>query len=65
MWPARTDTTALVSCPRHLRQRRAVLREGEAELRRRSVPVYAAVCDVGNREALSAFIFVDPIRPAE
>ena len=32
------------------------LREAEAELRTRSVPVYAAVCDVGNSEALDAFL---------
>jgi 3-oxoacyl-[acyl-carrier protein] reductase len=32
------------------------LREAEAELRTRSVPVYAAVCDVGNAEALEAFL---------
>jgi 3-oxoacyl-[acyl-carrier protein] reductase len=32
------------------------LRENEAELRTRSVPVYAAVCDVGNPEALDAFL---------
>jgi 3-oxoacyl-[acyl-carrier protein] reductase len=32
------------------------LRETEAELRARSVPVYAAMCDVGNPEALDAFL---------
>jgi 3-oxoacyl-[acyl-carrier protein] reductase len=32
------------------------LREAEAELRTRSVPVYAAVCDVGNPEALDGFL---------
>ncbi|MGH7527502.1 MAG: SDR family NAD(P)-dependent oxidoreductase [Gemmatimonadales bacterium] len=32
------------------------LREVEAELRRRSVPVYAAVCDVGNAETLERFL---------
>jgi 3-oxoacyl-[acyl-carrier protein] reductase len=32
------------------------LRETEAELRARSVPVYAAVCDVGNPEALDDFL---------
>jgi 3-oxoacyl-[acyl-carrier protein] reductase len=32
------------------------LRETEAELRTRSVPVYAAVCDVGNPEALDGFL---------
>ncbi len=32
------------------------LREVEAELRARSVPVYAAVCDVGNSEALDGFL---------
>jgi NAD(P)-dependent dehydrogenase (short-subunit alcohol dehydrogenase family) len=32
------------------------LRETESELRTRSVPVYAAVCDVGNPEALDGFI---------
>jgi 3-oxoacyl-[acyl-carrier protein] reductase len=32
------------------------LRETEAELRTRSVPVYAAVCDVGNPDALDAFL---------
>lgn len=32
------------------------LRETEAELRRRSVPVYAAVCDVQNAEALEGFL---------
>src|SRR6266508_4287302 len=32
------------------------LREVEAELRTRSVPVYAAVCDVGNPEALDGFL---------
>jgi 3-oxoacyl-[acyl-carrier protein] reductase len=32
------------------------LRETEAELRTRSVPVYAAVCDVGKAEALDAFL---------
>ena len=32
------------------------LREVEAALRTRSVPVYAAVCDVGNAEALDGFL---------
>jgi 3-oxoacyl-[acyl-carrier protein] reductase len=32
------------------------LREAEAALRTRSVPVYAAVCDVGNAEALDGFL---------
>src|ERR671910_1834293 len=32
------------------------LREVEAELRTRSVPVYAAVCDVANAEALDGFL---------
>ena len=32
------------------------LRATEAELRARSVPVYAAVCDVGDREALDRFL---------
>ncbi len=32
------------------------LREAEAELRKRSVPVYAAVCDVGNRDSLDGFL---------
>jgi NAD(P)-dependent dehydrogenase (short-subunit alcohol dehydrogenase family) len=32
------------------------LRETEAELRARSVPVYAAVCDVGNPKALDGFL---------
>ena len=32
------------------------LRETEAELRTRSVPVYAAVCDVANAEALDRFL---------
>jgi 3-oxoacyl-[acyl-carrier protein] reductase len=32
------------------------LREVESELRARSVPVYAAVCDVGNADALDAFL---------
>ena len=32
------------------------LRETEAELRTRSVPVYAAVCDVGDPEALDGFL---------
>ena len=32
------------------------LRDAEAELRRRSVPVYAAVCDVGNADALDGFL---------
>ena len=32
------------------------LREVEAELRARSVPVHAAVCDVGNAEALDPFL---------
>lgn len=32
------------------------LREAEAEVRTRSVPVYAAVCDVGNAEALDGFL---------
>jgi 3-oxoacyl-[acyl-carrier protein] reductase len=32
------------------------LREAEAELRTRSVPVYAAVCDVGDPEALDGFL---------
>ena len=32
------------------------LRETEAELRARSVPVYAAVCDVGDPEALDRFL---------
>ena len=34
----------------------AALREMEAELRRKSVPVYAAVCDVGNADALDRFL---------
>jgi 3-oxoacyl-[acyl-carrier protein] reductase len=34
----------------------AALREAEAELRARSVPVYAAVCDVGNPRALDDFL---------
>ena len=32
------------------------LRETETELRARSVPVYAAVCDVGDPEALDGFL---------
>ena len=32
------------------------LREAEAEVRTRSVPIYAAVCDVGNPEALDGFL---------
>jgi 3-oxoacyl-[acyl-carrier protein] reductase len=32
------------------------LRETEAELRARSVPVYAAVCDVGDPKALDGFL---------
>jgi NAD(P)-dependent dehydrogenase (short-subunit alcohol dehydrogenase family) len=32
------------------------LREVESELRSRSIPVYAAVCDVGNPEALDGFL---------
>jgi 3-oxoacyl-[acyl-carrier protein] reductase len=32
------------------------LREAEAELRARSVPVYAAVCDVGDAKALDQFL---------
>jgi NAD(P)-dependent dehydrogenase (short-subunit alcohol dehydrogenase family) len=32
------------------------LRDAEAELRGRSVPVYAAVCDVGTAEALDGFL---------
>lgn len=32
------------------------LRAAEAELRARSVPVFAAVCDVGNAEALDGFL---------
>jgi len=32
------------------------LREAETELRARSVPVYAAVCDVGKPEALDGFL---------
>ena len=32
------------------------LREAEAELRSRSVPVYAGVCDVGDAEALDGFL---------
>ncbi len=32
------------------------LREAETELRARSVPVYAAVCDVGDPEALDGFL---------
>jgi 3-oxoacyl-[acyl-carrier protein] reductase len=32
------------------------LRETESEVRQRSVPVYAAVCDVGKPEALDAFL---------
>ena len=32
------------------------LREAEAELRTRSVPIYAAVCDVANPEALDGFL---------
>jgi 3-oxoacyl-[acyl-carrier protein] reductase len=32
------------------------LRETEAELRTRSVPVHAAVCDVGNADALDGFL---------
>jgi 3-oxoacyl-[acyl-carrier protein] reductase len=34
----------------------AAVRKTEAELRARSVPVYAAVCDVGNAEALDGFL---------
>jgi 3-oxoacyl-[acyl-carrier protein] reductase len=34
----------------------SALRVTEAELRQRSVPVYAAVCDVGHPEALDAFL---------
>jgi 3-oxoacyl-[acyl-carrier protein] reductase len=34
----------------------AALRKTEAELQARSVPVYAAVCDVGNAEALDGFL---------
>lgn len=34
----------------------AALGEVEAELRRRSVPVYAAACDVGNAAALDGFL---------
>ena len=34
----------------------SALREAEAELRTRSVPVYAAVCDVANVEALDGFL---------
>ena len=34
----------------------AALREVEAELRKHDVPVYAAVCDVGNAEALDEFL---------
>jgi len=34
----------------------AALRKTETELRARSVPVYAAVCDVGNAEALDGFL---------
>jgi 3-oxoacyl-[acyl-carrier protein] reductase len=34
----------------------AGLRDAETELRRRSVPVYAAVCDVGDATALAAFL---------
>jgi len=34
----------------------AALREAESELRRRSVPVYAAVCDVANAAALDGFL---------
>jgi 3-oxoacyl-[acyl-carrier protein] reductase len=32
------------------------VREVEAELRKRSIPVYAAACDVGDGEALDAFL---------
>src|SRR5258706_15034530 len=32
------------------------LRETQAELRARSVPVYAAVCDVGDQKALDGFL---------
>ena len=32
------------------------LREAEAELRTKSVPVYAEVCDVGNAGALDGFL---------
>jgi 3-oxoacyl-[acyl-carrier protein] reductase len=34
----------------------SALRETEAELRARSVPAYAAVCDVGSADALDAFL---------
>ena len=34
----------------------SALREAEAELRARSVPVYAAVCDVANPKALDGFL---------
>jgi len=34
----------------------AALRKSEAELRARSVPVYAAVCDVGSPQALDGFL---------
>src|SRR3954462_14135573 len=32
------------------------LREAEAELRKRSVPVYAALCDVGDPQAIDGFL---------
>ena len=46
------EGTGIAICARGER----ALRETEAELRRRSVPVYAAVCDVGSAAALEAFL---------
>jgi 3-oxoacyl-[acyl-carrier protein] reductase len=37
-------------------RREDALRKAEAELRTRSVPVYAAVCDVGSAQALDGFL---------
>ena len=46
------EGTGIAICARGER----ALRETEAELRRRSVPVYAAVCDVRNSKALEGFL---------
>jgi 3-oxoacyl-[acyl-carrier protein] reductase len=46
------EGAAVAICAR----REPVLREAEAQLRTLSVPVYAAVCDVANAEALDEFL---------
>jgi 3-oxoacyl-[acyl-carrier protein] reductase len=46
------EGAAVAICARN----ESALRQAEAELRTRSVPAFAAVCDVGNAEALDSFL---------